>query len=109
MAESRVSSCIELTSGVESSSSVSGFTRFLDAVAFVVAFAVTFGLVVVSFGFLGFGAALGAAAFFNAALGAALALVFYEFGVRDVFVGINMRAERKDGRTHYGHDRGKVI
>lgn len=43
-----------------------------------------FCLEVVSFGFLGFGAAFGAAAFFDAAFGAALALVFYDFEVRDV-------------------------
>jgi hypothetical protein len=51
---------------------VSGFARFLD----IEALAAAFGLEVVSFGFLGFGAAFGAAAFFAAAFGAALALIF---------------------------------
>lgn len=78
-----MSSCKEATSGAESSSSVSGFARFLD----VEAFAVGLGLEVVSFGFLGFGAALGAAAFFATTFGAALVLVFCSLGVRDVFAG----------------------
>lgn len=57
------SSCRESRSGAESSSSVSGFGRFFDAAAFGLALSVVCDIFLV--------VALGAAAFFGAALGAA--------------------------------------